>query len=735
MDSFECPLCSNFKFSRYIQLLKHLRTYHPKELNVSLHCKVKSCGRDFTLRNSFYKHLKSEHMSKKRSPDKNFTSRNIINNDFENFDSFNKIFEGHINDLDISSISTDTSMETKLDNLLGDLYNKLHLTNKDIDYIISSFKNFCPELERIDTLKKRINYFKQRNVYLKPNPIVLGTSIRAGKARPDSIQYISLIGTMKKIFSCNEFFQACKEYMSMQPENQEILGDFKDASTFRASVESDKIKFPFVIYFDDFESGNPLGSKRGIHKIGGVYMALRCCDPFFYSKVNLIHLIMLMLSKHREKYGNKKIFDRLIQDINYLENHGIIVNEETVKFKFIGFNGDNLGLHSLLGFSESFSADYSCRFCKIKKKDLHKSCCLDQRILRTPENYKIGEEGVMSSCAFNRIDSFHCTTNYVVDAMHDIYNGVAIYVLCKVLKFYIDNKYFTLKQLNDSLDELNLSQVNRSNKPTSVREQNLLRGSLPLSCSETKIFLYYIPVLIGEFVPEDCQHWRLVLLLREIALITSAKKICTSSLDYLDSVVSEHNQLYLDLFKDPLKPKFHYLLHYKDIILKSGPMSHLWSFRFEAKHQTLKEYANVCKSRVDICMSIANRIQMMMAASLNSAKTCNISPSLSKKTSENSYKILEYRGIRCKVDNFILVDYNDNYPTFGKIKSISYTNNKIVIDTLLYKTLDYNHHLDSFMIEYSETTFKLMVGSDLREPVMKYSLNNYEYVMFNKYEY
>ena len=727
MKSFHCPLCTH-RISKYGQFRKHFRLYHPDELGTPLVCKETACGRYFTLRNSYMKHIRTEHMLNS-SPETSFVSVDVIDIDVDSQNS--DIYIGHVIDLD-TSITAESCTQNNIDNILDNLYKKLHLTNKDIDDIIHDFKPFCPQLETIDSLKKRINYFKQRNVYLKPNPIVLGTT---DKGRPDSIQYISLIDTMKKIFSDEDFFQSCKKYMSMQSENPTILSDFKDGSTFRETVEPDKITFPFVVYYDDFESGNPLGSKRGIHKIGAVYMALRCCDPFFYCKVNEIRLIMLMLSKQREKYGNEKIFKPLIDDIDRLENIGIVVNQEKVKFKFIGLNGDNLGLHSLLGFSESFSADFICRFCKMQKKDLHRSCCLDMGILRTPDNYSIGKEGVFSNSAFNRIESFHCTTNYVVDAMHDLYNGVAIYVLSKVFKFFIDNKYFTLQQLNESISELNLKSINKTNKPTHIREQNLAKGSLPLSCSEMKLLIYYIPVLIGEFVPEGCQHWRLVLLLREIALITSAKKICASSLDYLDSVVSEHNQLYLDLFKDPLKPKFHYLLHYKDIILKSGPMSHLWSFRFEAKHQTLKEYANVCKSRVDICMSIANRIQMMMAASLNSAKTCNISPSLSKKTSENSYKILEYRGIRCKVDNFILVDYNDNYPTFGKIKSISYTNNKIVIDTLLYKTLDYNHHLDSFMIEYSETTFKLMVGSDLREPVMKYSLNNYEYVMFNKYEY
>ena len=720
----ECPFCTKICHG-YGNIRKHMRLYHSTQSIDLIKCKYPNCERQFELKNSFMKHLREKHF--RSSPAR------IIDSEVDEVDVPICNDEEYVGSINFEDNGIDLDVNDKIDNILNYLYKNVHLTNKDIDDIIKNFKSFSPELAAIDSLTKRINYFKARNVYVKPIPIVLGTT---DKGRPDSIQYISLIETMKKIFSNEDYFQACKKYMSKAPENPTILGDFKDASTFRASVETDQITFPFVVYYDDFESGNPLGSKKGIHKIGAVYMSLRCCDPFYYSKVDAIHLLMLLKSRQREKYDDSKIFERLIEEINALENEGLEFSNEKVKFKFIGFNGDNLGLHSLLGFSESFSADYSCRFCKITKKDLHRSCYLDKTKERNPDNYRVGKEGVMSNSPFNKIESFHCTTNYVVDAMHDLFNGVGNYVLSKALYFYIKNKYFSLQQLNESIAHFDIKKVNVKNRPSNIKEHNLLKGNLPLSCSEVKLVISYLPVLIGEFVPEDCQHWRLLLLLREIALITSSKKICTTSLDYLDSIISEHNQLYLKLFKDNLKPKFHYLLHYRDVILKSGPMSHLWSFRFESKHQSLKAYANVCKSRVDICMSIAKRIQLMRAASFLSDKSFNKSPSLSKKTSENNYKVLEYRGITYKIGYIIQVDYNENRPTFGEITNISSSlNNKIVIETLLYKTLHYNNHLDSFNVELSETPFQLMLGSALREPVMKYSLNNCEYVIYNKYEY
>lgn len=42
-----------------------------------------------------------------------------------------------------------------------------------------------------------------------------------------------------------------------------------------------------------------------------------------------------------------------------------MINNEVIRvyFPLLLIAGDNLGLNSLLGFSESFSADYFCRLC------------------------------------------------------------------------------------------------------------------------------------------------------------------------------------------------------------------------------------------------------------------------------------------------------------------------------------------------------------------------------------
>lgn len=49
--------------------------------------------------------------------------------------------------------------------------------------------------------------------------------------------------------------------------------------------------------------------------------------------------------------------------------------------------GDNLGLHSMLGFVESFNSHYSCRFCKMNKNERAISSVENESLLRNIHTY------------------------------------------------------------------------------------------------------------------------------------------------------------------------------------------------------------------------------------------------------------------------------------------------------------------------------------------------------------
>lgn len=78
---------------------------------------------------------------------------------------------------------------------------------------------------------------------------------------------------------------------------------------------SDDIVLPLIIYFDDFESNNPLGPKSG--KLGVVYAQLLCLPPECQFTSDNIFLTLIFESISRKIFGNKKIFAPLINDLNF----------------------------------------------------------------------------------------------------------------------------------------------------------------------------------------------------------------------------------------------------------------------------------------------------------------------------------------------------------------------------------------------------------------------------------
>jgi hypothetical protein len=89
-----------------------------------------------------------------------------------------------------------------------------------------------------------------------------------------------------------------------------------------------------------------------------------------YRIFSLDHIFLASLFKTDDKkpYENKKLFKDLISELNSLETNGIniIINNEKFNIFFsVGFIlGDNLSIHSIMVFVESYVARYPCRFCK-----------------------------------------------------------------------------------------------------------------------------------------------------------------------------------------------------------------------------------------------------------------------------------------------------------------------------------------------------------------------------------
>lgn len=70
-----------------------------------------------------------------------------------------------------------------------------------------------------------------------------------------------------------------------------------------------------ILYYDDFETANLLGSKRGVHKIGAIYFVLGNLPPKFNSAVMNINLFSLFHYQDLKIYVFYAILEPLVNDV------------------------------------------------------------------------------------------------------------------------------------------------------------------------------------------------------------------------------------------------------------------------------------------------------------------------------------------------------------------------------------------------------------------------------------
>jgi len=97
--------------------------------------------------------------------------------------------------------------------------------------------------------------------------------------------------------------------------------------------------------------------------MGATYFSISCIPPQFSSKLNNIFSILLFNEKDRLEFGNKSVFLLFIKELKFLENNPVFktCDDNNIYVCFILMIGDNLGIHEICGFVESFVANFPCR--------------------------------------------------------------------------------------------------------------------------------------------------------------------------------------------------------------------------------------------------------------------------------------------------------------------------------------------------------------------------------------
>ena len=213
--------------------------------------------------------------------------------------------------------------------------------------------------------------------------------------RVDTFQYVPLIENLKwmlqnrdlcsEVFTlyvlspsidqhfwhkCFHVFQCIQVFKEHPINHTEFLFDFCDGRLYKEHpvFQHDKNALQLVIYFDEVEVANPLGSYHGIHKLGTCiktsaagcsiqsvilstfmfkgmfYYFLGNIDPRLRATLRNIQLIACVTTDNLEKYGYEMILKPFIEDANKLS-------------KVLHIYHKNIAIHLLSGIKACSSGE------------------------------------------------------------------------------------------------------------------------------------------------------------------------------------------------------------------------------------------------------------------------------------------------------------------------------------------------------------------------------------------
>lgn len=654
LNSFSCcySKCTRI-FSSLCSLKKHILTFHDDSIFHQLDVPV-------TERDTFQPKLNTQPFSSNisrhiddvnREPNENSPKnvRNMIELQILKFTS--RLYNNNtINRSIVQELLTNTSelVSGIFSNLLAKLNSSSISCSNDIDYkelisILSSDLFLSTNSEY-----KRFLLMEKHDVLIKPKSFYIGNIFdNKSSSATSSIlnikkcegQIIPLRIVLQKLLLIPNVLEHMLEYIRTEEANSDHISSLFNSSLWRSikTKFKGKVILPLYMYYDDFETGNPLGTQAGVHKLGGIYISFAALEQKYASRLENIFLWGLIYSSDKAFFSNAEIFRPFIDELKFLESKGITINGQKIYFVVPLLLGDNLGISSIIGMTESFSSNYFCRACFSHKSATKNMAVEDLNTLRDKYNYDMHLQekthGVKDYCVWNDLSYFHNTENIHFDLMHDLYEGVCRYDFGKILKDLIfEKKYFTINILNNRIKYFNHADVDIGNKVPPIPLNHVENELIIMSSAEMHALVTYFPLMIGDLVDTMDETWHFFKLLFNIVHIVSKNRINKSELIYLQCLVNEHHQLYISLFRGHLTPKFHFLTHYSRVINNVGPLSKLSSIRYEAFHKISKSNCNVVSSRVNLPYTLALKHQLKL-----------------------SYRLLINRGF---VDNVEISTYN-----------------------------------------------------------------------------
>lgn len=539
--------------------------------------------------------------------------------------------------------------------------------------------------------------------------------------------YIPLVKSLEQFLLHPKIF--CMIETGPQRCKDGFFYDIVDGSLLKSHPLFAKIPnaLQIVLYTDEIEICNPLGSFTTKNKLLMVYYTLANINPKYRSKLAAIMLLAMARSVDLRHFGVNVILNRIKEDMDALYT-GVkmqtINGEKTIYGDMVSVCGDTLAQHELAGFTEGVGFAYSkCRHCECSFEDMQSlfnedaftKRTLKRHIRQIDEIEKADTEllrnslkttyGINKRSKLVEFPAFDIIQQTPQDIMHIILEGTAPLEIKSVLNHLVQSGLMDLDSVNSKILGFPYSPPDVRDRPSSISLSTLMSsdGKLKQSSGQILVLLRILPFVLEGL--EDNAYVHLINELIEIVQIVFAPVLTVATVSRLKSLIENHLKHWKELFPEHnITPKQHYLIHLPSQIRSLGPMVRHMCMRFESKHCFFKHWASKVNFK-NICKSLINQNQIYESCQNVDPSTHPIFSNEKEMGPVSEVKDLQY--LQGKLRDFLGYDevnhavsvkwlvingskyitqksmilvkvVNSNMPEFGLIKNI------YLVDSMLY---------------------------------------------------
>jgi len=379
---------------------------------------------------------------------------------------------------------------------------------------------------------------------------------------------------------------------------------------------------------------NPLRGQSSLCNVGVFYFIVKNLPNIVNSCYSNVHLISLCYAPDLKTYGHEAVVSKFLSEMKQLSVNGFTGNfpglgSQKTYISLLQVTCDNLALRGLLGYIESFSADYFCSICYAKQAEIQCKFYENEYELRSVSKHSedvaqiasnqalTHSHGIKSDCILHQIPGFHATQNFSLDIMHIVLEGIISVELSCVL-YHLCRTYrgLSMSGISTHIRTLwSVINVDKCNKPPDLNPLEKPGRLYPsMKAVQSWALLRYLPLAIGDLVVSSDPHWQFLLHLSELVDIVFCPVFTSGMIDYLWELIADHLAMFCQLYGGSengvrLKPKHHLLVHLPTVIQKSGPLAGMNCLRYELKNSFFKRRAHIMCNFTNVCHTLAYRHQ------------------------------------------------------------------------------------------------------------------------------